>query len=70
MFNFIKGSIYEKIIKKNKKNNDINFDEINVLYKMLIKYKKNHPCFNLKRVMLQLYPKLDWKKIISNITCL
>lgn len=65
MFN-LKNLIGKKSYKKNVENNSIEFEEISKFYNMLVKYKKLHPCFNLRKVMLKLYPNLNWKQIISN----
>lgn len=58
---------FKKETKKNIKKNSLDFEEVSRFYNMLLKYKNFHPCFNIKKVMLQVYPNLDWEQISSKI---
>lgn len=62
MFNF-KFFSNEKS-KKEKENTNANirmdFEEMNKFHSMLLKYKNRHPTFNLKNVLVKLYPEKNW----------
>lgn len=46
----------------------VDYEEIIDFYTMLLKYKNHHPNFNISKVILKLYPRLDLKSlIIKNI---
>lgn len=64
MLNF-KRDRNEKYFNKKVKNNDVDFKEIILFYDMIVKYNSFHPEFNVNRVMLKLYPNLNWKHIVS-----
>lgn len=40
---------------------DFDYESLSKFYTMLVKYKKQHPKFNLNGLMLKLYPKLNLK---------
>lgn len=51
---------------KNQCKNRMDYREINHFYGMLLKYKNYHSGFNCKRVLLKLYPQIDWNLIKEN----
>lgn len=64
MFNlkvFINGNRQKVIVIYD----DVNFGEVSEFYNMLVKYKNSHPHFNIKYVVLKVYPNLNWKQFIS-----
>lgn len=63
----LKYLIYWKKHKKKIKINSADFDEIRKFYTVLLKYKKRHPYFNIKFVMLKVYPNLDWKQFSTKL---
>ena len=52
--------MFKKKIKIKSSINYNNFDELIMFYKMLLKYKKHHPDFNLELVLFKLYPEFDY----------
>ncbi len=51
---------------KEKNRISIDYNEISQFYLMLLRYKKNHPNFNLKKIILKLYPQVDWNLLKIN----
>lgn len=50
----------------NKKIDTLNYEEIKMFYLMLNKYKQQHPCFDVNKVIIKLFPNLDLSKINAN----
>lgn len=50
-----------------KKASKIVDNELIKLYTMLLKYKFRHPNFNIEKVIVQLYPTLDWDAFLFTI---
>jgi hypothetical protein len=63
----LKGLFNQKKQKDKIEKKEIDFEEIKKFYMMLVKYKNSHPLFNLKFVMLQVYPNLKWNQFISKL---
>lgn len=51
------------MLKFKKEIKNINYEDFNNFYFMLMKYKSKNPNFNLNKVISKLYPNLDWRKI-------
>lgn len=66
MFN-LKNLVYEKKGKKSTQYIAIDFEEIIKFYYVLVKYRNRHPCFDLKRIILKLYPNINWDDFFSKM---
>ena len=51
---------------RDRKQLSVDDTEIIAFYTMLLKYKRRHPNFNVTRIISKLYPKMDFKSIMSN----
>lgn len=48
---------------KKKKDSSLNYDELRKLYQFFKKYQRNHPDFNGTKMMLKLYPMIDFSML-------